>query len=85
MMGKETATTATASSSSASSSSKSAAEEALWKTFEQEVHSDAQFLLSNYRNLLQLHATLSQQESLGKHHDLQVETASNNIVSLPLN
>ena len=62
--------------------SSSAEETSSLQSFEKEVDVNIQILLSNYRSLLQLHGTLSVKESMGKHQDLQLNTATQSIVSI---
>lgn len=51
------------------------------KRFEGQVDSNIQKLLVNYRTLLKKYSSLSSPVGFGRHEELQIETAGENMVS----
>lgn len=49
--------------------------------FENGVEANINRMLTNYRGLVKKYATLTRQESVGRHEKLQIETMSESIVS----
>jgi len=54
------------------------------QSFEKSLENNIQKMFTNYRVLLKKHSQLLEmnKESIGQHEDIQIETASRNIVSL---